>query len=133
MKPHADKRYIAAALDTAELPSSNEASGFVPIKPVVNETPPAIDAGKGGAISDSASKSIEAIDEKDEKEQVSQPIIHRRSGSVDSSRPGTPSLQIRTGIGRATTAPNRIADVLSLLLVDDNVSYAPKLLATRPY
>lgn len=106
-----------------------EAANSTHVQPDVDQNPASVDSSKNGASSDFTSTDYEAVHETNE---ASQPAMHRRSGSEASSRASIPFTQFRTQIGRTTTVPYRIAGALSLLLVDDNVSYNFKL-ATRIY
>lgn len=129
VNPRTGDGHSAAALDAPQSSPSHEAANSAHVQPDVDQNLASVDSFKNGASSDFASADYGAVHETGE---VSQPAMHKRSGSEASSRPSIPSIQIRTQIGRATTAPYRSAWALSLLLVDDNVSYTFKL-TTRLY
>lgn len=120
-----DDGYTAAvALKTAQSSLPKEVADSAYVVPDVTESRPLVDVNRDVASPSIAPASSEAALEQN---KVSQPLQHphpplpKRSGSEITSRPSKPSVQLRTQIGRATTAPYRSAEALSLLLVDDNV------------
>lgn len=66
-----------------------------------------------------------------EQLQVPQSPRPKRSGSEAANKPITFSLRLRAQINRATTAPCVSTGTLSLLLVDDNVTYSLKLVISN--
>ncbi|KAM0721530.1 hypothetical protein Q7P37_002455 [Cladosporium fusiforme] len=110
--------HVTSSLDTVQ---SSPSRG-------VNESARTLPDIHGGRSCTSTSKDVagseislpERVPPKESLSHPSEAPLHRRNGSETVNRPSTPSVQLRTQLGRATSAPNRSAVAISLLLVDDN-------------
>jgi hypothetical protein len=117
-----DNEFGAVALDDMQPSSSKpgkEMNQPAQIAPSSKGGRTAADASKDGAIPTIGPINAET---NHEEFQVPQLPRTRRSGSEAIMSSSTPSLQLRTQINRAITAPCHRSGTLSLLLVDDNVS-----------
>lgn len=122
VNPRTDNELGAVTLDNMQ-PSSfkpdKDTNQPARIPPPTKRGQTAADASEG-----TANPTIDSINTETNHDECRMPQLPRtkRSGSEPTSSSSTRSLQLRTQINRAITAPCHRPGTLSLLLVDDNVS-----------